>query len=140
MSLSVIVDTGPLVALLNKAESHHEWSRKEFTRLTAPPVTCEAVLSEACFLLKDDGIDPARVIEIVERGALRLDFSIGKEIGALAQLMRKYRDIGISLADACLVRMSELHARCEVMTLDRDFLVYRRNGRQHIPLIAPFQA
>jgi predicted nucleic acid-binding protein len=52
--------------------------------------------------------------------------------------LRKYADQPVSLADACLVRMAELHDNCQIFTTDRDFLVYRRKGRGVIPLLAPF--
>lgn len=139
MSLRTIVDAGPLVAFFNKADSHHDWSAAQLARLAPPLLTCEAVLSETCFLLASGGLNPALALDAVARGALRVDFSLGAEVEAVRRLMTRYRDVGISLADACLVRMSEIHARSEVMTIDRDFLIYRRDGRRTIPLIAPFE-
>ena len=138
MTLRTIVDTGPLVAFFNKADSHHDWAVEQFARLTPPLLTCEPVLSEVCFLLAAGGLSPVLALDTITRGALRLEFSLSTEIEAVRRLMVRYRDIGASLADICLVRMSEIHARCEVMTIDRDFLVYRRDGRRTIPLIAPF--
>ncbi|MFO1186377.1 MAG: PIN domain-containing protein [Alphaproteobacteria bacterium] len=138
MSLATIVDAGPLVAFLNRHDPHHAWSSEQFVRLKRPIITCETVLSETCFLLRRGGIDPDHALALVARGALRIAFSLADEVESVRALMNRYRDVGMSLADACLVRMSELHARSEVMTIDRDFEVYRRNGRRTIPLIAPF--
>lgn len=138
MSPRTIVDTGPLVAFFSKTDSHHAWATEQFTRVTTPLLSCEAVMSEVCFLLYAEGSNADHALKAVARGAIRLDFSLGAEIESVCRLMARYRDAGVSLADACLVRMSEIHPRCEVMTLDRDFLIYRREGRRTIPLIAPF--
>jgi predicted nucleic acid-binding protein len=123
---------------LNEAESHHLWAAEQFTHLPPPLLTCEAVLTEACFLVARRGGDPADVFQLVARGAVRLEFSLAAELEPVRQLMHRYADAGVSLADACLVRMSELLEPCQVLTLDRDFLIYRRHGRRTIPLIAPF--
>lgn len=138
MSHCTIVDAGPLVAYFSATDTYHDWTFEQFVRLPQPLLTCEAALSEACYLLVRDGHNPTIVLHAVARGALRLEFSLAEELEAVRNLMTRYRDAGVSLADACLVRMSEIHSRCELLTLDRDFLVYRRNGRQTIPLIAPF--
>lgn len=138
MTVHTIVDTGPLVAFFNETDSHHDWASEQFARLAPPLLTCEAVLGETCFLLSRGGIDPVNAVQAVARAALRLDFSVGAEIEPVRRLMTRYKDADVSLADACLVRMSELYPRCQVLTIDRDFMVYRRDGRRTIPLIAPF--
>lgn len=97
-------------------------------------------MTEACFLLRSGRIDPAVALDAVRRGAIKLGFSLLDEIEPVSRLMRRYANVGASLADVCLVRMSELYSDCEVLTLDRDFLIYRRDGRRVIPLIAPFEA
>lgn len=112
---------------------------EQFARLRPPLLTCDAVLSEACFLLRGAGV-AALPLEAVARGAILPDFSISAEIESIRRLMKRYEDIGVSLADACLVRMSELHTNCKLLTIDRDFLIYRRDGRRTIPLIAPFDS
>jgi predicted nucleic acid-binding protein len=136
---SIIVDAGPLVAFFNQTDTHHDWALEQFKRLKQPLLTCEAVLSEVCFLVKSRGGDATLPLEAVSRGALSLRFSLVEEIEPVRRLMRRYADIGASLADVCLVRMSELHANCKVFTTDSDFLIYRRDGRRTIPLIAPFE-
>ena len=103
-----------------------------------PLLTCEAVVSEACFLarrLVHRG--PERVLEFVRRGVLDLSFPLVNEIDPLVQLVKKYSDVPMSLTDACLVRMSELHPASPILTLDRDFTIFRRNRRQRIPLLSP---
>ncbi len=134
----VIIDTGPLVAYLDRDSEFHGWARDRFRELTEPLFTCEAVLTETLFLLKRGGLDPDAALALVERGELICDFEGGEEIAPLRRLLRKYRDLPATLADACLVRMAELAQDSVVFTLDRDFVVYRKNGRQVIPLLAPF--
>ncbi len=133
----VIVDTGPLVAYFDRDSQYHEWVRDRFQDLTDPLISCQPVLTEALFVLKRGGLDPDLVLALVERGDLVCDFDVRREITSLRRLLRKYRDLPATLADVCLVRMSELHRECSVFTLDRDFHVYRRNGRQSIPVISP---
>lgn len=135
---AVLVDTGPIVAFLNRSDTHHAWARAEFSRRAPPYLTCESVLSEASFLVGAQGGASALVLELVRRGALAVAFDLGAETEPVRRLMARYADIGVSLADACLVRLSELKPDCALMTIDRDFLVYRRDGRRTIPLIAPF--
>jgi len=134
----VIADTGPLVAYFDRDSEFHEWTRDRFRELTDPLHSCQPVLTEALFLLKRGGIDPDLILALVERGELVCDFDIRSEIAPLRRLLRKYRDLPATLADVCLVRMTELQKDSVVLTLDRDFLVYRRNARQTIPLMAPF--
>ena len=138
MTREIILDTGPLIALLNSRDPHHAWAREQWAAIEPPLLSCEAVLVEACFLARR--LTPggqSRVLDFVRRGALDLSFSLSNEIDAVDRLVRKYRDIPMSLADACLVRMSELHQASPVLTLDRDFTIYRRSRRQRIPLLSP---
>ncbi len=137
MTHDVIVDTGPLVAFLNRRDAWHLWALQQFELIAPPIVTCEAVLSEATFLLSRDNAGVDGILQMVERGILRVDFSAQAEMTHLRRLMKRYANVPMSFADACLVRMSEGRARGTVMTLDEDFRVYRRLGRQVIPLIAP---
>lgn len=138
MSREIILDTGPLIALLNTRDPHHAWARDQWNAIEPPLLCCEAVVVEACFLARR--LAPggqSRVLDVVRRGALDLSFSLSDEIDAVDRLMEKYRDVPMSLADACLVRMSELHPVSPVVTLDRDFTIYRRSRRQRIPLLTP---
>ena len=121
-----MVDTGPLVALLNRADRHHDWAKEQLADVRPPVFTCEAVLSEAGFLVRRLPGGPAAVLELVERGLVEVGF----DLGAVRALVRKYRDVPISLADACLVRMPEQFPRCEVLTLDQDFRIYRKHRRR----------
>ncbi len=132
-----LLDTGPLVAFLNRNDQWHEWAKTQMGALPVPLLTCEPVLAEACFLVQRGGGRPADVLSKLQAGVIEVAFEITTEAVALEVLMRRYEDTPMSLADACLVRLSELHTDCQVFTLDSDFRWYRRHGRQVIPLLAP---
>jgi len=133
----VIVDTGPIVALLNSSDTHHAWTRDLLATIEPPLITCEAVVSEACFLLRRIRRGPDAVLELIERDVIAVDFSLRAELPAIRKLMDKYSSVPMSLADASLVRMSELKTKSKVLTLDSDFKIYRRNKRQQIPSLSP---
>lgn len=137
MSGRAIADTGPLVAFLDRSERHHAWAAERVNELAAPLLVCEPVLAEAMYLLS--GLPKAQdaLFGLLENGALRLAFDIGEHVSAVRALHRKYRDRPMSLADACIVRMAELFPQHQVLTLDSDFSVYRRHGREPLALIQP---
>lgn len=133
----VIVDTGPLVALLVRTDDHHRWAVDRLRELEPPFLTCEPVLAEVAHLVRRmrQGID--RFVDLLLSNLLQVDFDVMVERAAVGRLLRKYADRPMSLADACLVRLAELHDRASVLTIDGDFSVYRKHGRRAIPLIAP---
>jgi len=133
----VVVDTGPLVALLNSRDSHHEWVRKTLDVVEPPLRTCEAVISEACFIVRRLRGGPDAVLELLARGIVQIGFRLDAELAAVTKLMTRYAAMPMSLADACLVRMTELDRRATILTIDSDFRIYRRNGRQTVPVILP---
>lgn len=133
----IIADTGPLVAYLDRSDEHHAWAKQVMETLTEPLLTCDAVLAEVTFLLQRGRIAPGLPMRMIERGVLQPRFDTGTEAHALRVLLERYDDVPMSLADACVVRMSELHARAKVWTTDSDFTIYRRNRRSLIPLITP---
>ncbi len=137
MIKEVILDTGPLVALLNRRDQHHRWAKDQWARIAPPLLTCEAVLAEACFIVQPFAGGQGAVLELVRRGVLDLSFSLAEETAAISRLLKKYRDVPMSLADGCIVRMAERHAKGVVFTLDRDFAIYRKNERQLIPTLTP---
>ena len=137
MTAAVIVDTGPLVALLNRRDGWHAWAKEQFSLLQAPLRTCEAVITETTHLLRRTPEGSDAVLELMARDLLRLEFDLEADLADVRQLMRRYRDVPMSLADACLVKMAERQAGSKVLSLDGDFRRYRRRGRQVIPLIMP---
>lgn len=137
MASPVILDTGPLVAIINGHDSRHDWAKAQLSSLQAPFLTCEAVLSEAMFLLPHARRGIPTLLGFLREGLVHVSFDLDENLEAVVHLIEKYQDTPMSLADACLVRMSELHDRSRVFTLDSDFRLYRRHGRQSIPLIYP---
>lgn len=135
--VTVLVDTGPLVAFLREAEANHEWAVERFGELPAPFLTCEPVLAETFFLVSRQPDGPRRFFELLDSGLLKIEFSVLSEREALWKLIHKYKDLPMSLADACLVRLAELNPRASVFTLDAHFRLYRKNGRQPIPVVMP---
>jgi uncharacterized protein len=134
----VLLDAGAVIGYLNRKDQHHGWAVESWSALTEPLWTCEAVLSEVIFNLQSEGTTLDSILHYLESGIIRLDFSMEENRADVLNLLRKYADQPMSLADACLVRMAELNDNCQVFTTDRDFLVYRRKGRSVIPLLAPF--
>jgi len=137
MKTRILLDTGPLVAFLNRRDRYHVWARGEWGQCSPPLLTCEAVLSEACFLLRQIVPGGNPVLDLVRRGIVEIAFSLRDQVEPIRKLMEKYRTVPMSLADACLVRMTEFCAESAVLTLDTDFRLYRRHGRQVVPCIMP---
>jgi len=137
VAASVIVDTGPIVALLDADDQQHAWVKAQFARLRPPLLTCEAVLTESCFLIARGGGDASAVIQLAERRVLSVAQLFDAEAASIARLMRRYENVPMSLADACLVRLIERTSQATLFTLDSDFEIYRQKGRRLIPLLAP---
>lgn len=136
MTRGVLMDTGPLVAYFCANEARHGWAVEQFSTFTGPVITCEPVLAETCFLMARQNMPPWRLVEKVRDGILRVGLHLDAEVSEIHTLMRRYRNLPMSLADACLVRLSEI-SELPVCTLDSDFEIYRRHGRDAIPLIMP---
>ena len=138
MKSRVIVDTGPLVALLNRTDHAHAWVLQHMADIQPPLITCEAVLAEATYVTRQ--VPGARIalIEMLGEGFLTIGMAVADQHAALLAMVKRYANVPMSLADACLVRLAELHPQSPVMTLDRNFAVYRKNGRQVIELLCPW--
>jgi predicted nucleic acid-binding protein len=136
----VIVDAGPIVALLNARDEFHAWSRTTMGTIEPPMLTCEAVLAEASYLVRKLRGGSEAVLDLVTRGVIEVPFRVDGELLALRTLLARYASVPMSLADACLVRMAETRPHANVLTLDADFRVYRRSGRLAIPVIMPDRA
>jgi uncharacterized protein len=133
----ILVDTGPLVAWMCEGDQWHRWVCAQMEALPQMFLTCEPVLTEVCFLIARNGGEPHRLLSKVREGFLRPSIHVSGEASALETLMKRYANIPMSLADACLVRLAEMHRHCRVFTLDRHFTRYRRYGRSVIPLLSP---
>lgn len=134
-----LLDAGPLVAFFDRSDAHHAWAKEKWAQAPVPMLTCEAALAEAMYLLQEHaGLAPEKVLALLERKVIQVPFMLDQHAAPVARLLERYRDQGMQLADACLVRMSELKRDCRVFTIDADeFRIYRRFDRQVIPLVAP---
>jgi uncharacterized protein len=133
----VILDTSPLVALINKRDTYHEWAKQKWAMIKPPLLTCEAVITESFFLLRNIHEGQETIIKFLERKAVIIDFDLEDELIHIQSLLNSYKSVPVSLADACLVRMAELQDSSSVFTLDSDFQIYRKNRYQVIDLIFP---
>ena len=137
MKENVILDTGPLVAFLNRRDKFHNWALEHWDQIHPSMLTCEAVISEACFLLGGTGSGIDSVMQLIQRKIISISFHLDKHIEPVKRLLLKYRSIPIPFADACLIMMSELNPDSRIFTLDSDFNLYRKNRRRIIPTIMP---
>jgi len=137
MLRQVIVDTSILVALIDQRDCHHEWARQQLGGIAPPLLTCEAVISEAWFLLKRVRNGREALLLLLEQDQISVAFDLNAELLSVVALMRRYESVPTALADAELVRMAELYPNSSVFTLDSDFQVYRKNRNIPIPLITP---
>jgi predicted nucleic acid-binding protein len=135
--MGAIVDTGPLVAFFDRSERHHDWAVEQIETFEAPLLVCEPVLTEASYLLSRFPKAHETLLELVEEGALLVAFSVQDNIAELRSLVRKYRDVPMSLADACIVRMAQIFPSHLILTLDSDFMIYRKQGRIPLNIVHP---
>jgi predicted nucleic acid-binding protein len=129
-----ILDAGPLIAALNRQDKHHDWAVQTLEGIGPPFYSCPEAMAEAAALTGQ----PSAVVELIASREVMLNFDLAEQAAGVLRLLKKYADLRMDLADACIVRMAELVRDCRVITVDRrDFSIYRRNGRDLIPLVAP---
>ncbi len=134
LRLKNILDAGPLIAAINRRDEYHRWACQTLERLGPPFYSCAEAMAEAAALTGR----PAAIVEMIQAKEILLAFNLADQTAAVLALLKKYEDREMDLADACIVRMTELMRTSQVITLDRsDFSVYRRNGREIISIIAP---
>src|SRR5262245_56301906 len=119
--VAAIVDTGPLVALFDATDAYHRWAVEQLAVLEPPLLICEPVLTESLHILKRQPAAQDMVLELLDDRTLRVAFHVEDHIASVRRLHRKYRDVPMSLADACIVLMAEMNERHRVFTLDSDF-------------------
>ncbi|MBW4531209.1 MAG: PIN domain-containing protein [Aphanothece saxicola GSE-SYN-MK-01-06B] len=122
---------------MSRNDTHHRWAVEQFRRLPPPLLSCEAVVAETCILLRRSGFDPALALQFIERGVVQLPFVLQEQIGSVSALFKRYENVPASLADAALIRLAEINDSPLLLTTDSDFQIYRRHGRQMIPLVKP---
>jgi predicted nucleic acid-binding protein len=121
----VLLDTGFIVALLDRSENFHKACARAVREVRAPLVTCEAVITESCYLLRNLSGASEAVIENVAAGIFEVPFQLSRDTAGVKQVLRKYEDRKIDLADACLIRLADQFGTADILTLDQDFAVYR---------------
>jgi predicted nucleic acid-binding protein len=132
--LKHILDAGPLIAALNARDTYHRWACDTLQRIGGPLYSCPEAMAEAAAMTGR----PSAIVEMIQAGEIILALDLSAQSAGVLSLLKKYGAHGMDLADACIVRMTELMRDCKVITLDRtDFAVYRRNGRDFIPVIVP---
>ncbi len=136
MRSGTLLDTGPIVAYLYSRDAYHDWAVEAFSEVQPPVITCEAVLTEACFLIERNRWPATRVLEYVLESEIRIGLQLEHEVGAIRGLMQRYANVPMSLADACLVRLAEI-TDLPICTLDHDFAIYRAGRRRSLTLITP---
>lgn len=137
MNEIAIIDSGPLVALLVQEDAYHDWVVERFREMRSPLLTCEAVLTETFYLVRKLKEGHRRFFDLLDSSVLEVKFSLIDERKLLERLIQKYAQLPMSLADACLVRMAELNHNAVIFTVDHHFEIYRKHGRQVIPLVLP---
>jgi predicted nucleic acid-binding protein len=133
----LLIDAGPLVALLNSRDQYHAWARATIVRLRPPLITTEIVLAEAAHLLADFSNGPDSLFNFCA-ATVQIDFRLLDHLRDLRHLMAKYRNIPMDLADATLVHLADQHRNAAIITTDSDFTIYRTKSRRQLKLIAPF--
>ena len=136
MRSGVLLDTGPLVAYLTERDAYHDWAVDTFAGLDPPAITCEPVLTEATFLVVRNGQPATLVLDYALESEMRIGLQLEREMQIISDLMRRYANVPMSLADACLVRLAEM-TDLPICTLDRDFAIYRTGRRRALNLIIP---
>ena len=132
----VLLDTGPLVALLSENDANHERACQRFAECIPPFRCCEAVVAEACFLMrKVHAAGPAEVVALGRRGVYNIAISVEEHWTNIEVLLRKYSNRPISLADACLIRCAEIHEEARLLTFDGDFSVYKWSRTRKFELV-----
>ena len=137
MKPTVIIDTGFLVALLNRSEQYHSWVKNQLNNISSPIITCEPVITETCFLLRKIYCGETTILNLINSQKLKIPFRLIDEFSMVHQLIQRYKSVPMSLADACLVRMAEIYPNSLILTLDSDFRIYRKNKNETIPLVIP---
>ena len=135
MATIVLVDSGFLVALIRKRDIHNEWAATQAAEFPPPWATCEAALSEAYHLVGQLGVPSLG--ELLRRDALAVPFDLTEHLEPVLTLLDKYSNVPMALADACLVRMTEILDDPVILSTDQDFRIYRRHSRQVVPCALP---
>lgn len=132
----ILVDTGPLVAILNKRDSKHSICCKELSKLEPPLLTTWPVITEAAWLLRSQPDLVRKLVQSLEDGFLRLAWLDESDVAGLVDIMTRYSDASFQLADVSLMYVGERQDISVVFTLDRrDFSVFRKTTGEAVSII-----
>lgn len=132
-----ILDTGPLVAFANASDGYHRWAMEVLNSLGEPPLTCEIVLAEACYLLANSRRAVEQILALPGQERVRVEPVLMHEADFVRIAVAKYWPM-MDVADGCVLHLAERYPRAKVITTDlRDFRIYRRTGGQSLNLIHP---
>lgn len=132
---ATLLDTSVIVALLDRDERYHRQCVEAMSEVVGPLATCEAVITEACYLLRRIRGTTEVVIRNVAEGVFQMPVRLVDQAGAVEKLLKKYRDVPMDLADACLVDLADRIDSGQILTLDGDFYVYRWRARRKFRLL-----
>ena len=133
----VLLDTGVIVALLDRSERHHARCVQALESLDQPLATCEAVIAESCYLLRGLPGAPETVLANVEQGIFQIPFQLNRAAAVIRAILRKYRDLPADFADACLIHMADELETGDILTLDSDFARYRWRRNRAFQMLIP---
>lgn len=136
--MSILIDTGPIIDFLDGNDAYHHFVEEEMKALNSPLYTCEAVITESFFLLQRIPQGVARLIELIESDKIRISFDYSAHLKRVHWFIKKYTNVPMSFADACLVHMAEATESSRIFTLDSDFAIYRTSKGKPYSLISPF--
>ena len=131
----ILLDTGVVVALLDRSEKYHQRCAEAVSELARPIVTCEAVIAKSCYLLRQLPGAPEVVLQNVAQGVFLIPFQLSRATAPLRNIMRKYSDLPADFADACLIHLADELNTGEILTLDQDFIYYRWRKTRRFDLL-----
>jgi len=135
MSKPIILDASVFVSLIDRGDRWHKWAVSELAKISPPLLTCEAAITETCFLLQRISSSKEIVLSFIRKGVVQIPFDLDDEVERIEQLIVHYQNVPMSLANDCLVRMAEIYNDSPVFTLDKDFRIYRKHRNTEIPVI-----
>jgi uncharacterized protein len=135
MAASILIDTGPMLAMINRRDRWHKRCSAILPHLPLPFLTSEAVLTELLYMVRADPGTTRSAWNFVNSGAVTLGVIGDQDLPALATLMKQYADVPMDFADATLVYLAQRERLNTIFTINSDFLVYRITGRQRFRII-----
>ena len=135
----ILLDTSVIVALMQREAPRHTECARVVSTIQRPIVTCEAVITESCHILRRFPGAREAVLTNLEHGEFEIPFALSQSIDAVRSLMHKYRDVPADFADACLIQMADELDTGDILTLDSDFVTYRWRKNRSFELLIPLR-